>query len=260
MTDAAARMLERLAQQEESWPPERSTTLPADKPVWRARLTSGAGRRVASARPLVDDPVSLTAAVGAVEQYYLLADALPRFQVSEELAARLVGREAFRGYQPEAPTRLLSADVAETAALPLSRDDRPYLISVASPLAAVNELWSSMGTSAARRAVMARAPEGLVFVARLEAKIAAAAFVSIARSSGARPAAVLHALAVAPWARRRRAARDLIIGCARWAESRTAETLLIDVEAENDAALRLYERLGCRDDGGYVYLTKEKAA
>jgi ribosomal protein S18 acetylase RimI-like enzyme len=61
---------------------------------------------------------------------------------------------------------------------------------------------------------------------------------------GPQPKPSIHELAVMSLHRRKGVARLLMSACEAWAVSRGFGTVYVSVEKSNDAALRLYERLG----------------
>lgn len=245
--------------QEATWPAAEI----AELGPWRARFSRGGGRRVGSARPRDPEAASaqrpeLLEGLSAIEAWYRAREAPAYLQFTDAQVSTLGAEVEARGWRAEAPTRFYSAPVADVAARPLSTDRRPYLIHVKAPLAAVDALWREDGISAGRRAVMARAKNGAIWVARVDHRVGGAVFVSVGdRETPSPRVAQIHGLYIAPWARRRQAAADLVSQAARWAETQGAAELSIDVLAENASARALYERIGCVEAGGYVYYRKE---
>lgn len=236
---------------EATWPPAET----ADIQGWRARFARGAGRRVCSARM-----IGASADLGAlpeIEAYYTArqADCLIQTPTSDAAAAIALGNGlSAQGYAAEASTRFLSASAEPVAARALTTDARPYLIRCRAPLAATEAIWAEGGVGPERRAVMARAAERQIWIVRLDHRVAGAAFVARAGE-----VAMVHAVQVTPWARRRGAGRDLTIAAARWAQERGARHLALAVEVENAPARALYQGLGFEDAGGYVYWRKKPA-
>lgn len=210
---------------------------------------------MASALPTADAPAeALIDALAEVERFYAARGAPCFLQLPEE-AAEVRAAASARGYRQEAPSRILSFDARQLAARALATEARPYLIDVAAPLASLEELWDAGGIGPERRAVMARAAEASVWIARLDQRVAAAVFVAAAEAFDGRWA-FAHALHVAPWARRRGAGADLITACARWALEHATSRLAVAVEATNAPAQRMFDGLGAAPVADYMYLRK----
>ncbi|MEL6280565.1 MAG: GNAT family N-acetyltransferase [Pseudomonadota bacterium] len=245
--------------QEATWPAAET----AEIGPWRLRFSKGGGRRVGSARPLTgaidDQQHALLDALPAIQTFYREREA-PGYLQLVDAAARDLDPELVRlGWRAEAPTRFFKAPIDALANRALSTDRRPYLVHVKTPLAAIDDLWREDGIGEGRRAVMNRAAHGAVWGARVENRFAGAVFASVGdRETTAPRVAQIHALYISPWARRRRAAADLIIQSAKWARDAGAEELTIDVLAANASARSLYENLGCQEAGGYVYYRKDE--
>lgn len=121
------------------------------------------------------------------------------------------------------------------------------------PLAIQTELWEAGGITAPRRAIMQRAtcPKTSLF-GRITDKPAGAAFIGIHGDI-----AMLHALEVAPIARRKGLAVHMMRAAAEWAVANRAEWLSILVTQQNVAAQGLYASLGMQPVGTYHYREKQ---
>lgn len=122
------------------------------------------------------------------------------------------------------------------------------------PLAIQTEIWEAGGITAARRAVMHRAEycKKTSLFGRIADKPAGAAYIGILHDT-----AMLHALEIAPAARRNGLAAHMMRAAAKWAADNGAEWLSILVTCENKAAQGLYTSLGMKPVGTYVYREKE---
>ncbi len=112
-------------------------------------------------------------------------------------------------------------------------------------LAAVHERAFDASWSAPDIARLMQIMGGFALIARDEAG-GITGFI-LARAI-AREAEILT-LAIAPWARRQGIARALVEAVAVEAAGREAETLFLEVAADNPAALALYERTGFQQVG-----------
>jgi GNAT superfamily N-acetyltransferase len=111
------------------------------------------------------------------------------------------------------------------------------------------EIWAAGGVGPSRLAVMARAPEPRAYIlGRLGDRPAGCGFVALHG-----PVAMLHALEVAPAARRQGLGAQMTLGAAAWARTRGAATLALAVTRGNAAALGLYRRLGLAEADWYHY-------
>ena len=207
---------------------------------WTLRRATGAGSRVSAATREEPgaDPRLAEAAARAMGQR-------PLFMIrpgEEDLDAAL----AAMGYALEDPTALLSAPVA--ALLAETGPDRA-VIRCEAPLARMVELWEESGIGAPRLAVMRRAGEPKVYLlARDGDRPAGCAFVAAAGG-----VAMLHALAIAPFARRKGLGRRVSRAAAAWAKEVGAAELALVVRGDNAEALGLYRGLGFEEKARYHY-------
>lgn len=146
---------------------------------------------------------------------------------------------------------LYEAAVLLAAPARVVAEARPDLVVIRSegPLAILADLWDEGANGPARRAVMARAPgPKLYLLGRLDDRPAAAAFCALHEGT-----AMLHALEVAPWARRRGLGARLSRDAADWACARGAETFGLAASRGNAAARALYAGIGLAEAGSYHY-------
>lgn len=144
------------------------------------------------------------------------------------------------------PTVVLAAQVGD-----LMREEPPVMTSfgIWPPMAVQRQLWQDYGIGPARQAVMVRGNGPRVsLLGRLHDKPAGVGFCAISGT-----VAGLHALVVKPDMRGARLGEWLMREAAHWAATQGAEQMMLAVGRDNTAALRLYDRLGFREVGGYAY-------
>ena len=122
------------------------------------------------------------------------------------------------------------------------------------PLAIMREIWEQGGIGPARQRVMARAvgPK-TALLSRLHDKPAGVAFVAMHNGT-----AMVHAVEVLPYQRRKGAAAWMMRGAAFWAEQQGAHTLSVICTNANTGANALYTALGFSVQGHYHYRLKVK--
>lgn len=117
------------------------------------------------------------------------------------------------------------------------------------PLAICRQLWDEAGIGPARLAVMDRAPgPKCAILARSNDRPTGVAFVALHGST-----AMLHALEVAPSARRQGSAHNMLRAAAVWAQQNGADTLSLVVTVANTPARALYASLQMQVVGDYHY-------
>lgn len=204
----------------------------------------GAGRRVSAAT--ADGPAS-PQEIAAATQAMRDMGQVPIFCLTEQQAA-LESALVAAGATERLDVTLLVAPVANLAA----RDQpRVAALPVWPPFAIMDEMWETAGIGAARRAVMARAPDPkTAILMRTDDKPAGTAFVACDTE-----VAIVHAMVTRPALRRRGSAANAMTATARWAAVQGAAWMGLAATAENGAALALYEKLGMKRAGGYHYRT-----
>lgn len=212
---------------------------------WTVREGRGAGKRVSS----------VSANPGWRPEDIPLAEAACRdlgqdllFQIRPDDAAldTVLTDRGYRVVDPvdllACPVESLTADLHRLAAIPCWP-----------PLAVQAEIWAAGDIGPARLAVMDRAAKPkTALLGRHDDHPLATAFVSIHGKM-----AMLHALEVAPEARRKGIGRTMMQGAANWAARHDARDLAVLVVRDNKAAQTLYTGLGMRPVGHYFYRIKK---
>ncbi|GAB5447123.1 GNAT family N-acetyltransferase [Gymnodinialimonas sp.] len=228
-----------------TWPSAASQTV---GPFTVPQLDPG-GNRVSAAR------LSLPTARSASEEEVAAAGALmqaegraPLFQVLDHQIGLSELLDA-QGYISRDHTDAMVVRAADLAAAP----PPVTAFTIWPPLAIQTEVWEAGGIDAPRRAIMDRAacPKTSLF-GRINDKPAGAAYIGIQGDI-----AMLHALEVAPLARRKGLAVHMMRTAAKWAVDNGATWLSILVTRENAAAQGLYTSLGMQPVGTYAYREKE---
>lgn len=120
------------------------------------------------------------------------------------------------------------------------------------PLAICRQIWDEAGIGPARLAVMARATgPKCVLLARSNDRPTGVAFVAVHENT-----AMLHALEVAPTARRQGSAHNMLRAAAVWALENGADRLSLVVTVANAPARALYASLNMEVVGDYHYRQK----
>jgi N-acetylglutamate synthase len=232
-----------LAVLDATWPAaETARTGP-----WRLRRGMGGGNRVSAAT--LDGPPGDPAEAETVMRGW---GQRPLFMVrpgEDALDAAL----ADRGYARHDPSILLAAPVAALAEPVLDAT----AIDCEGRLARMEEIWAAGGIGPARLAIMDRVAGPRAFLlGRLGDRPSACGFVAIADG-----VAMLHALEVAPVARRQGIGARLSRAAAHWAAGHGAGHLALAVTEANAPARALYDRLGLAEAARYHYrLAPEETA
>jgi ribosomal protein S18 acetylase RimI-like enzyme len=205
---------------------------------WTLRRGDGGGSRVSAA--------TLDGEIGefeAAEAAMLAWGQRPVFMVRPGEAA-LDAALAERGHARFDPTILLEAraeEVADVAGDATTIGD--------APLACLREIWAAGGVGPARLAVMARATGPRAWLlGRAGDRAVAAGFVAVHDGT-----AMMHALEVAPAARRAGLGTAMTRAAARWAAANGGGTIALAVTEANASARALYAALGFVESGGYHY-------
>lgn len=120
------------------------------------------------------------------------------------------------------------------------------------PLAICRQIWDEAGIGPARLAVMDRAAgPKCAILARSNDRPTGVAFVALHGTT-----AMLHALEVAPAARRQGSAHNMMRAAAVWAQQNGADTLSVVVTVANAPARALYASLKMEVVGDYHYRQK----
>lgn len=203
------------------------------------RGEGGGNRTSAATRAEPGAEVDVAVAEAAIERW----GQRPLFLVADGDTA-LDGALAARGYAVHDPSLVLGAPAAA-----LAWEGSEKAIVGDAPLAAMVEVWAAAGVGAERVAVMARAPAPKAYLlGRAGDRVAGAGFVAATGGT-----AVLHALEVAPVARRRGVGAAMVRAAATWAAEVGAEDLLLAVTRANAGAQALYRGLGLAEAASYHY-------
>lgn len=256
---ATARELQRVAAR--GWPALETEPLGE----WTLRASGGFTRRANSVLPLGDPGVPLDTALERIGQWYdarglppVIVVATGRADADEELAAAL----AERGWADERHTRVRImglAPLADTgaAAPPGSGGEAPARVTLsrepdADWLALYNRTGEADRTGeAARNALKVLTGGPSVWFATV--RDADGGTAAIGRMVVDGRWAGFAAVEVAPAARRRGLATQVMVALAERALTEGASAAYLQVEADNTDALAFYDRLGFTDHHGYHY-------
>lgn len=226
------------ATMEATWPPAARHRLGP----WTIRRGDGGGKRVSAAT--ADAPWH-DSDIAQAEQAMAALGQPPLFMVRDNDDALDLALQA-RGYRVVDPVIAYAAPTAVLA-------DPPAALLAACahwpPLAICETLWRDAGIGPDRWAVMQRAagPKCAV-LSRHADHPTGTAFVAIHGEN-----AMLHALEVAPAARRQGSAHNILRVAARWAQQNGASSFSVVVTRANVAARALYTSLNMQAVGQYHY-------
>lgn len=218
-----------------SWPAAET----AARNGWVLRASGGATRRANSVLPLAFDGGSADSAVAAAESWYRGRGLAPCFMISPAaLPPGLNATLTTRGYRREGDSLVMSAPLPSAdggAARSLRIADRP------SPAWLDTAAEGRKGSErAAWSAIIRRTrtvgPAGFAEIAGNGMSLAAGAGVIVERTL------CIFGMFTRPEARRAGLARRVLGGLIGWAAG--ADRILLQVEADNDPARRLYESFG----------------
>lgn len=206
---------------------------------WLIRRGAGGGQRVSAARR-----VAAGAAIAVAEREMVALGQVPLFQVlggQNDLAEALDAR----GYRAHDPTVILAAPVTGLAL----EDCDERTIFCDGPLAVMEALWAVGGIGPARLAVMDRAQAPKTWLmGRRGDRPAGCAFAAVAGST-----VVLHALEIAPEARRQGLGARMTRAAAAFGARHGAARLALAVTEANVPGRALYEGLGLKELWRYHY-------
>jgi GNAT superfamily N-acetyltransferase len=231
----------------DAWPAEEMEAMAG----WRLRAMRGISRRANSAwtfEATGETPVEER--VDRAERWYGSRGLAPSFQVA--MRARPEGLDAFleeRGYVVDAP---VSIQVAATSDVPVAANGCDAVVT-----RACTDEWFGISAHRGRFAKVAG-----VYRALLE-RIGSGARFAVARVDG-QPAGVglgvvgqgwmgVFSMLTLPSARRRGAARAVLSAFAETARDEGIESLYLQVERDNAAAIALYAAASFRELYGYHY-------
>ncbi|MBT0957347.1 GNAT family N-acetyltransferase [Alphaproteobacteria bacterium KMM 3653] len=219
-----------------TWPPAEAQSI-GD---WTVRRGAGGGSRVSAATTTNE-----AADIAQMEQAQTALGQTPLVMVRQgqtTLDTALQGA----GYTVKDPVRAYAIKAADLA------QDPPKVtafIVQGAPLTAQKEVWTLDGIGADRLAVMDRcAQPKCTVMGRYKDRPLGTAYLA---ADG--DLAMLHALVVAPAARRQNLARHMMWAAASWAQDQGATWLSVVVTKANAPANGLYTSLGMSPVGDYHY-------
>jgi ribosomal protein S18 acetylase RimI-like enzyme len=225
-----------------TWPPAEIRRLGP----WTLRRGEGGGSRVSAAT--LDGPDGDIGEAAAAMRAWGQAPLFMLRPGDEALDARL----AALGYAVRDPVVLLEAPAA---ALAPAAPDEQVLIGPG-PLAAMREIWFAGSIGPSRLAIMQRVGEPRAFLfGRLGDRPAGCGFAAVHAGIG-----MMHALEVAPAARRHGVGAAITRAAAGWVRDEGAERFALTVNRSNEGARALYAGLGMRPAGAYHYRIAPDAA
>lgn len=206
---------------------------------WLLRDGAGGGKRVSATSPLSPD-----ADIALAEAEMRRRGQVPLFRLGAGDAAT-DAQLAGQGYRILDPTLIYLSPVAE-----LARKPGPVtLFPLWPPLAIMRDIWATGGIGPARLAVMTRAQGNKTgLIARIDDRAAGVGFCALHSDL-----AMLHAVEVLPFHRRKGVGELILRGAAHWAQSQGARWLALAVTETNTPARSLYARLGMEVAARYHY-------
>lgn len=214
---------------------------------------AGGGKRVSAAT--LAGPTFAAADLDRAEAAMRAAGQMPLFSLTKagqtrapDLGAEFALDQALeaRGYARVDPTVLMVAHLSG----PLPAPAHP-VYALWPPLAVQAQIWDEEGTTAPRRAVMARTSGArITLLGRLGDRPAGTGFVAIGENPDC---AMLHALAVRPTLRRAGLGRAMVVRAMHWAHEAGAQWLALAVTEANAPARALYASMGFLEAGAYHY-------
>lgn len=212
---------------------------------WELRANDGVTRRANSVLPLGDPKKNLDEAIDAVQLFYSKRLIEPRFQMTEASVPRnLDGRLVERGYTTDMTVRVQTIAISRLATIKAS-----HSIEISSQL---TPEWLS--TYAAVRQYDEKSIEVRKGIFERISERRAFAMARISDSSVGVGLGVveqgwmgLFAIETMPTHRRLGIATSVIQYLGKWGKENGARTAYLQVEAKNEAALALYEKIGFKD-------------
>jgi ribosomal protein S18 acetylase RimI-like enzyme len=220
---------------------------------WELKFAQGVSRRSNSANPTPDARFGL-ARVAAAADIFFRAHAQPcRFRILSFLPPQLDQWLATQGYALEAGTRTLQAVDLGAA----TQSGRTHLS--ATPDAAwIDGVTAAQGRDGRHREIYAR----IVSLLKVSATFAvtrnnAGEAVSWAFGAVSQQGLCIESVATRPDQRGKGFAGETVSALMAWGRSNGADAAFLQVQADNHAAIRVYERLGFdRELYRYHYRTK----
>lgn len=220
---------------------------------WHLKYAAGVSRRSNSASPTLGASLDLDRIAPAAEKFFRARNLPCRFRVLSFLPPTLDDGLIARGYELESGTRTLQAmDIAKA-----KRSGRTHL----SP--SPDAIWNEAVTATQERQgaerdaydrilSLLRVPAAFAVTRNEAGEVASRAFGAI-NAHGL----CIEAVATRPDQRGKGFAGDTVAALMAWGASRGAGAAFLQVQTDNHAAVRVYERLGFeRELYRYHYRTK----
>ncbi len=240
MTEEDIRRAEALMA--EGWPARETETMAG----WSCGFDAGVTRRANSVLPLAWDGGDLDAAIDAVEAAYAARGLPPIFKLAPGAQpAELDARLAARGYGEEGHALVLGRPLAGAETTPAL----PVRLSATPPEGWAEIVQGGGPERAVRDAIVGRIRRPRLFALAEVEGVPAAAGLGVVLDE----LLLVTALVTRPDLRRRGAARAVLAALCRDAAAQGVADLILQVEADNPPALRLYEALGWRRLYAYAY-------
>lgn len=219
-----------------AWPALEEETIAG----WQLKYAAGVSRRSNSANPTRDAALDLAKVAPAAEAFFRARDLPCRFRILSFLPPQLDAWLKARGYELESGTRTLQAVDPGTA----KYSNRTRI------LAAPDRAWIEGVTGAQGRGGAERET-----YARIVSRLAVPAAFAVTRnhSGGAASWAFgaltehglcIESVATRPDQRGKGFAGETVSALMAWGASRGADAAFLQVQTDNHAAVRVYERLG----------------
>jgi GNAT superfamily N-acetyltransferase len=220
-----------------------------DSDGWTLRHAPGCSWWIGTALPHgATGPDDLLRRVAEAEQFYAAHGATARFQLTPGASpAALDPLLARRGYRRSGPISLQVAGIAATPAAAQLTDH---------PTRGWFDTWSAArghDDSAAEWDLLGRVDLPSAYVCLHEGSDV----VAVGRAVADTGWAGVFGMATLPRARGRGAARTVLATLANWAGAHGADRLYLQVERDNVAAMRLYQRAGFSELCEYHYRTAD---
>ena len=220
---------------------------------WWLRYAPGCSWWVSTVLPHGDArPDELERRIAAAEEFYAARGAVTRFQITPPVCPQqLDARLAERGYLRCGSLSLQVAEAEQVSARAPARSPRVHLRD--RPDRAWLQAWGAVQGQHGD----VRAEEELLDRIALPCTYASAVLeeevVAVGRAVVEAGWAGIFGMATLPRARGRGAARAVLAALADWAVAHAADQLYLQVERDNAAAVRLYERMGFSEVCEYHY-------
>lgn len=196
--------------------------------------------------------------VPVAERFYAGFGMATRFQVSPGACpADLDATLAERGYRWDGPMSLRTASTVDVRVQ--ARPGGPGVRLDETPTTAWFEAWYAVHGQGSdpqvEREVRGRVAQPSAYASALGAD----GVIAVGRAVADAGWAGVFDMATLPDARGRGAARSILASLADWATARGADGMYLQVESDNDPALRLYDRTCFTEVCGYHYRTESPA-